>query len=305
MEPEEEDATTPDLASALQALPLLADDLYLKMQAANLAAVDALLESMETQLLHEYIELDRTPIPTFNMVSALSQLWVFGVYELLRTWRQRARQVLRFADDVRSLAPEERAARIASQKEKVRSASADPDHAHPRHYRAFEQAATDEGYANGIRATLDRSERPFRRIEALRVHLAKHEMPKTKWSFGMAPGYGRIDSTTGSIWWQVPLRGMEVDSLTRREVASECRKLGSDQPLPLLPEAIRDKLARVPEHSYGIKRVILLLDDGSAHESYVAWNKEVVFVPGHTDVPFDAGRVVEVRYESSEPEGAA
>ena len=113
MEPEEEDETTPDLASAPQALPLLADDLYLKMQAVNLAAVDTLLEGMETQLLHEYIELDRTPIPTFTMVSALSQLWLFGVYELLRTWRQRARHVLRFADDVRSLATDKRAARIA------------------------------------------------------------------------------------------------------------------------------------------------------------------------------------------------
>ncbi len=121
----------------------------------------------------------------------------------------------------------------------------------------------------------------------------------------MAPGYGRIDSFTGSIWWQVPLRGMEVDALTRREVASECRKLGSSRSLPLLPAAIRDGLAQVPEHSYGIKRVVLLLDNGSAYDSYVAWDKEIVFVPGHTDVPFDVGRVVGVRYEPSEPEGAA
>ena len=130
-------------------------------------------------------------------------------------------------------------------------------------------------------------------------------MPKAIGSFGMAPGYGRIDSTTGSIWWQVPLRGNEVDSLTRRGVASECRKLGSDRPLALLPGEIRAELVRVPEHSYGIKRVILLLDDGTAYETYVAWNKEIVFVPGHPDVPFDADRVVEVRQEPSEPEGAA
>lgn len=301
----EEDETTPDLASALHGLPMLVDDLYLKMQAVNLAVVDTLLEDMETQLLDEYIKLDRTPIPTFTMVSALSQLWVFGVYELLRTWRQRARHVLQFADEVHSLVPKKRAARIALQKETVRSASAVPDHADPQYYRAFERAATDEGYANVIRAALDRSERPFRRIEALRVHLAKHEIPKTKGSFGMAPGYGRIDSFTGSIWWEVPLGSMEVDALTRREVASECRNLASSRPLPLLPGAIRDGLAQVAEYSYGIKRVVLLLDDGSAYESYVAWDKEIVFVPGHTDVPFDVGRVVGVRYEPSEPEGAA
>ena len=48
------------------------------------------------------------------IVSALSQLWIFGVYEMLRTWRQRLQDVLKFADKTAILAPEPRDAQIAA-----------------------------------------------------------------------------------------------------------------------------------------------------------------------------------------------
>ena len=41
---------------------------------------------MESQLLALYIEKERTPGPEALVVSAFSRLWVFGLYELLRTW---------------------------------------------------------------------------------------------------------------------------------------------------------------------------------------------------------------------------
>src|SRR5574337_1181491 len=83
------------LAEVLQSLPLF-DDLYLRMQATNLQIVDGFLEEQELALLKEYLQLERTPIPFLMFVSALSQLWVFGVYELLRTWRHRVQSVLDF-----------------------------------------------------------------------------------------------------------------------------------------------------------------------------------------------------------------
>ena len=43
------------------------------------------------------------------------------------------------------------------------------------------------------------------------MSLAKHELPGVKGSFVMAPGYGRIDMSDGSIYWQLVLRGNEVD----------------------------------------------------------------------------------------------
>ena len=60
----------------------------------------------------EYIETERTPLQTAVFASALSQLWIFGLYELLRTWRQRAREVIRFAEELRALTGAERKRRI-------------------------------------------------------------------------------------------------------------------------------------------------------------------------------------------------
>jgi hypothetical protein len=87
-----------NLAWALQSLPLF-DDVFLSMQALNLGVVHEFLLQIESELLRELVELEHTP-PNTIFVSALSQLWVFGLYELLRTWRQRAREVLAFADKV-------------------------------------------------------------------------------------------------------------------------------------------------------------------------------------------------------------
>ncbi len=74
------------IAEALRTLPLF-DEPYLHMQAMNLDIIDRFLLDQERHLLHEYMELERTPFPSTVFVSALSQLWLFGLYELLRTWR--------------------------------------------------------------------------------------------------------------------------------------------------------------------------------------------------------------------------
>ena len=50
------------LIRALQSLPLLGDDLYLRTQAMNLGVVDHFLLDVELQLLQEYEQLERTPM---------------------------------------------------------------------------------------------------------------------------------------------------------------------------------------------------------------------------------------------------
>src|SRR5688500_9927863 len=86
-----------ELHNVLRELPLL-DEVFLGMQALNIHLVDGYLEQLEAELLQEYIERERTPTESALFVSALSQMWVFATYELLRTWRQRVRDVLRWAD---------------------------------------------------------------------------------------------------------------------------------------------------------------------------------------------------------------
>lgn len=280
------------ITDVLQALPLLKEDIYLRMQAFNLGVVDQMLNNMEDNLLAEYIEQEHTPMATFIPVAALSQLWVFGVYELLRTWRQRATDVLKFADQVSQLPRAERRHRIAEQLRKVKAAASDPDHADPVHAKAYERVARNKRSRECLRDALDRSEWPFRRLEALRVFLAKHEVPGVKGSFGGAPGLGGVDVVTGSVLWQFDLGGMEVDSLSRRRIARICVELGSRRRLPILPQSIQRRIKPFPQHSYGIKRVVLRLSDGSQHPAYIAWNKQVAWCPGTEEVPFDASQIV-------------
>jgi hypothetical protein len=289
---EAEDSST--LAESLQSLPLIGGDAYLRTQAFNIGLVSQILDDMEHQILLEYMAGDRTP-PSAMVVSAISQLWVFGLYELLRTWRQLSLEILKFGTAAVKLSDDAREQRIAEQKEKFRQSTADPEISRPAHAHAFELSARDEEFRDVLRNGLDRSELPFRRLEALRIHLAKHEIPKTKGLYGMAPGYGRIDESTGSIFWQVPLGNMEVDVISRQALANACQKFPKDESIPFLPELIRHKLIGISKQSYGVKLVILILDDGSEYEAFVAWDRQILKVRDFDPLPFDPNEVVDIR----------
>src|SRR6266700_618024 len=43
---------------------------------------------------------DKTPFPAFMIVNALSQMWIFALYELLRTWRQMVNEVIRYHEQI-------------------------------------------------------------------------------------------------------------------------------------------------------------------------------------------------------------
>jgi hypothetical protein len=288
---------------ALRRLPLC-DELYLGMQAMNLAVVGNFLEHQEARLLSEYMETERTPLETTVFVSALSQMWVFALYELLRTWRQRVREVLRWAKDIQAAPAKERKGRLVAKRKEIEARAAAPREAAAFHWRAYKKAATDAVFVESLRKAFDRTERLFRRVEAFRVSLAKHEMPGMHGSYAMAPGYGRIDMTTGSIYWQVVLRGDEVDLVSRRTIADECRRLALGRDVLILPERLQDKVRKLPDDSYGVKRIVVVLDDGTTYGGvYVGWSKEVLWIEGHDTVPFNVARVVEVRHDPGRRRG--
>jgi hypothetical protein len=287
------------ISDALRSLPMLGEDFYLQMQALNLGVVDDFLVDLESELLREYMELEKTPVPSAVFVSALSQLWIFGVYELLRTWRQRVREVLHFVEKLNMLGPSAQEAQIATQREKLQRTSPYPDGIDDLRWSFFEQAINDKDFLRRLQVAVDSSELVFRRIEALRIHLAKHEVPKAKGSSAMAPGYGRIDMVNGSIYYQVLLRGNEVDIISRRDIAESCRSLTRDRTPYMLPPKIREQLARIPEWGYGVKRVTVKLVDGSKFSDvFVAWDREVTSVGSHEKLPFEIADIVEVRSQS-------
>jgi hypothetical protein len=300
-EANEDEPSRPRIDEVLTVQPLLKDDLYIGMQAMNLAIVDSMIEEMEDDLLAEYIHLERTPIDSVMAVSALSQLWIFGLYELLRTWRQRLQIVLKFADQTAILRDEDRESLIAS-KEKELTQPAEYRFGGPPHVGAFRKATLDVEYRDTLQTALDRSEIPFRRIEALRVHLAKHEVPK-KSLYGVGAGYSRINYD-GSIQYHVPLGGNEVDTITRRQIAADIRDLQNDRPLFILAPDLQKRVEKFKRLSYGTKGAVLVLNDGSQFESVIAWNKHVVFVRGYGVPPFGPADVADVVESAAESDGA-
>lgn len=281
-----------ELAAALHGLPLLGDDIYLAMQATNLGMVDDALSKMEADLLREYFADDRTPLPTAAFLSALSQLWIFGVYELLRTWRQRVHRVVQLGSKPAS-GTHSTAADVTDRLDEYpsRVAILDADLA---------EAAADLSQVAAIRDADDQVNSLFKRIEALRVHLAKHEVPKASGSVASAPGYGRINAENGSIYYQFEVRPPEVDVLSRREVADRCRALATARSEEMLPDDIRRVVERFPEIAYGAKRIRVTLKDGRVFDDvFVRWNREIASVGTHNSNPFDARETIRAENQYS------
>lgn len=221
------------LLRTFERLPLF-EDLYLRMQAQNIALVDSFLSELETQLLEELLRSERTPIPETMFASALSQMWVFAVYELLRTWRQRIREILEFGDAVQQVTPRQRRRLVEQRISEVKGSSIGIGVSVRREQ--FKRVATKRYYERLKRAET-RVMPIFRRIEALRVTLAKHEVPKTKGFATFAPGYGRIHPLTSAISWQIELRDGTLDGLSRREIADDLRRLWTKHAAYLGPSA--------------------------------------------------------------------
>jgi hypothetical protein len=290
------------LVHAIQSLPILGDEPYLFMQVMNLGIVDDYLVALERELFREYLATDSTPLPDALLVSALSQMWIFAVYELLRTWRQRCRDVLKFAQQCSELKGSKRESHMIQKQKRLEDHSPFAAGQEAPLWSAFERAAIEAYFVIQIRKAYDGSERLFRRIEALRMHLAKHERPKAPGSFAMAPGYARLDRLTGSLCWQILLRENEVDIISRREIADWCRELAIDKTKYLLSQQMQRKVKGIPEWGYGAKKVTVQLSDGTKyHRVIVVWDKEITGVLGRDDIPFNADEVVDV-FQECEPD---
>lgn len=303
----DEDTPTPDeaereiaIGGALQSLPLFAEP-YLRMQATNLDVLDQFLMQQESQLLHEYFELERTPFPSTLFVSALSQLWLFGLYELLRTWRQRGKDVLKWSKEWRSTPVHQQREKFEAKKLQIENRAADPKAAELFYWPPYEKVTEDPFFAEAIRKALDGSEWIFQRIAAFRVALAKHELPRMEGSYALSPGYGRIDMTDGSIYWQIVLEKNEVDLVSRRKIADLCRELAIDKTSAIVPENLQERMKSFPNIHYGVKKIGVTLDDGTNHRGvYVGWCKEILNVEGFDSIPFNAERIVNLFPDGSE-----
>lgn len=213
----------------LTSLPLF-DNIFLRMHALNIAIVDDYLEHMEKNLLEEYIEKETTPIPTATLVSALSQMWIFALYELLRTWKQMVSELLAYNEAISGIRgdPEfkRKKEKLGGPKKAKFYRPAVSEKIEEAFYnKGFRRIETDESFANILKQSLDMVMEAFRSIADLRVTLAKHEIPGARGVRAFATGYSRIDMETGSMYWLIEKKDGSSEIISRRSLADIIRDL--------------------------------------------------------------------------------
>lgn len=214
-----------EIPSALEGLTLFRDP-YLGMQAFNLAVVDSFLNSLEAQLLQRFFAEDRTPTDDAMFLNAQSQMWIFAAYEVMRTWRQRAKDVIKWHEN-------------GGLKLKLEALEADQGFPH---YGNMSRAAMlrdvmgDPSLVEALRDDLKRTHILFTRMEYLRVSLAKHEVRGKAKALAIAPGYGRINSLCGALDYELSNGRYIIGYLNRRDIADSLREI------PALPVPAAEEL---------------------------------------------------------------
>lgn len=189
------------------------DDLFLGMQATNIAVVDQMATNMEYELLQEYFETERTPVLSAIRVSAVSQMWIFSVYEVLRTWRDR---VWKFRTQLDNGMLEQYA--IARESGKFNNASLI-------RARQARRVLADPSILAAAEADVQRVKHAYDLCEELRMNLAKHQAAGKGNIIPPAPGYGRIDGACGALNFDLVRRDGSFMLASRRDLAEAIRDL--------------------------------------------------------------------------------
>lgn len=224
------------LYKVLDGLPLLRNP-YLNVQAQNIGVVDDLLQQMEADVWREYRRTDKTPFPAFMIVNALSQMWIFALYELLRTWRQMVNEVIRYHEQIEVIRNdsefEEKIKRLRQGKKKKTKRLPQSEEMEDLFYNeGFRQVESDPTFAHLLQKTLEIVNPTFRQISDLRMALAKHEIAGTneRGASGMrayAPGYARFDTLrmTGALCWFIETKDGYEDIISRAGIVENIQKL--------------------------------------------------------------------------------
>jgi hypothetical protein len=193
-------------------LALLEDDLHLGMQGMNVGMTDAVITAWEYSLLQEHIEIEKTPLDSAMLVSAFSQMWLLGVYEVMRIWRERVYEYRKWHSS----------GGLTQAIENI----ADDD---PFNMTKSVRRKQLERYRDDI-VFRERSDQQwilfepiFRMVELLRINLAKHAPPGNASVMPRAPGYGRINMMCGAMDFEVVDKDGTYYILNRRDVAERLR----------------------------------------------------------------------------------
>ena len=200
------------ITMGMKRLPFFKDDLYLGMQAMNVGVVDSVITEYEYALLREWFVIERTPTETAMAVSAMSQMWIYGLYEVLRMWRDRRYQFERLRQnggiDLKiSSMPDDDPVNVTVGIRKQQ----------------LLRFKTDATYREEIEATWQRIEPVYRMTELFRMNLAKHCAPGKDGVVPRAPGYGRINRWCGTMDYELIDKDGDYNTMNRRDIADALR----------------------------------------------------------------------------------
>lgn len=194
------------ISMQIRSLPFYSDDLYLGMQATNIGVIDALITEYEYGLRRELFDLERTP-PTALTVSALSQMWIFALYEVLRLWKDRRHKFKNWYEEgsidkrLSAMKDEESNLTLAARKKQLR------------------RYCDDAQYREEIDIAHECLKDAVYITNLARINLAKHEAPGQNNVIPMAPGYGRINRDCGSLDMMVAVKRGLYTNVNRRDIA--------------------------------------------------------------------------------------
>jgi hypothetical protein len=203
----------------------MTDDIYLGLQAQNIARVEmSVMRRWEKEVLDEQAaDPGNYQGPKYRELTALSQMWVFALYEYLRTWRQRARILIQFEDNYLKLTTQRE--RDGYLKEIIDRAKKKAHFAtrFPVYYPDHVAKISDPEFMKSVRAYFAEMAQLYETLSAVRMPAAKHELPKKRGEEAMiadGPGMGLPSPHSGSIGWQVVLGDKET-TIVRRDLADE------------------------------------------------------------------------------------
>ncbi|MBA7478085.1 hypothetical protein ES707_13501 [subsurface metagenome] len=209
-----------ELVEALSSLQLM-DNPYLSMQIHNLAIVDQFIMELEEDVLQKLWAEERTP-PETMFLSAQSQMWIFAAYELMRTWREMAKDVLKLHKN-------------GGLKLKIEALKKPQGFVHVgREIRAeqLQRVMEDKTAISAIEEDLRLTHIPFGNLEFVRISIAKHQVPGKAKQIAYAPGYGRINQWCGSLDYQLECGRVILGQLSRRDIADQLRAMNDRSKIP-------------------------------------------------------------------------
>ncbi len=200
------------ITMGLKRLPFFRDDTYLGMQAMNVGVVDALITSQEYVLLRKQFDEEPTAMDLAYLISALSQMWIFALYEVLRMWRDRRFEFMKLA----------KAGGIDSKLDAFNSADELSGTIEVRKQQ-LKQYRDEAAYRVEIESVWTKLESAYRIVELFRMNLSKHAAPGKDSVMPRAPGYGRINRWCGAMDYELIDKEGDYSTMNRRDIADALR----------------------------------------------------------------------------------